>query len=110
MENHSDVSRFLFFTLNVFLLLNQVSAYYCNHDLCREDQYCCGDNLCCDYVYSPWYFWCWWNGRLLPPTQWLSTLTLQRTISASPSTRKRSTDQTFDRFHMLTILVVYYLE
>ncbi|KAF8774657.1 uncharacterized protein LOC129983870 [Argiope bruennichi] len=57
MEIHSDVSRFLFFTLNVFLLLNQVSAYYCNHDLCREDQYCCGDNLCCDYVYSPWYFW-----------------------------------------------------
>ncbi|GFY51878.1 uncharacterized protein TNIN_66131 [Trichonephila inaurata madagascariensis] len=57
MEKYCDVSRFLFFSINVLLLVNQVSAYYCNHDLCRSDQYCCGDNLCCDYVYSPWYFW-----------------------------------------------------
>ncbi|KAG8192633.1 hypothetical protein JTE90_017195 [Oedothorax gibbosus] len=57
MGKHSDVSKFVFFTINVLILLTQVSAYYCNHDLCREDQYCCGDNLCCDYVYSPWYFW-----------------------------------------------------
>ncbi|KAB7500198.1 hypothetical protein Anas_12913 [Armadillidium nasatum] len=30
---------------------------YCEWDLCRSDQYCCGDNTCCDYVYSLWYFW-----------------------------------------------------
>lgn len=35
----------------------QVSAYYCEWDYCQEGQYCCGDNLCCNYVYSPWYFW-----------------------------------------------------
>uniref|UniRef100_T1JH95 Calpain catalytic domain-containing protein n=1 Tax=Strigamia maritima TaxID=126957 RepID=T1JH95_STRMM len=36
---------------------NAVYAYYCEWDQCETDQYCCGDNLCCDYVYSLWYFW-----------------------------------------------------
>lgn len=57
MGSIGDVSRFMLFIIHSFLLVSKVSAYYCNHDLCREDQYCCGDNLCCDYVYSPWYFW-----------------------------------------------------
>ncbi|XP_015904303.1 uncharacterized protein [Parasteatoda tepidariorum] len=57
MGTGGDVSRFILFSINILLLTNQVSAYYCNHDLCKEDQYCCGDNLCCEYVYSPWYFW-----------------------------------------------------
>lgn len=34
-----------------------VSGHYCEWDLCDSEQYCCGDNLCCDYVYSLWYFW-----------------------------------------------------
>ncbi|KAB7500998.1 hypothetical protein Anas_14332 [Armadillidium nasatum] len=33
-----------------------VMSNYCEWDLCRSDQYCCGDNTCCDYVYSLWYF------------------------------------------------------
>lgn len=37
--------------------ISKVTAYYCNHNLCGDEQYCCGDNLCCDYVYSLWYFW-----------------------------------------------------
>lgn len=44
-----------------FILLSScfqvVWGYYCEWDLCGSDQYCCGDNLCCDYVYSLWYFW-----------------------------------------------------
>ncbi|XP_054716283.1 uncharacterized protein LOC129225798 [Uloborus diversus] len=57
MGTVGDVSGFVLFTINILLYVSEVSAYYCNHDLCREDQYCCGDNMCCDYVYSPWYFW-----------------------------------------------------
>ncbi|KAG8237720.1 hypothetical protein J437_LFUL017839 [Ladona fulva] len=35
----------------------KVTAYYCEWDLCGPDQYCCGDNICCNNVYSLWYFW-----------------------------------------------------
>lgn len=34
------------------------SAYYCDHNLCHAvDEYCCGDNLCCEYANSSSYFW-----------------------------------------------------
>lgn len=48
------------FTVWFLLLLSftqEAWAYYCEWDLCGSDQYCCGDNLCCEYVYSLWYFW-----------------------------------------------------
>ena len=33
-------------------------AYYCDHNLCHAaEEYCCGDNLCCDYANSSSYFW-----------------------------------------------------
>ncbi|XP_045619670.1 WW domain-binding protein 1 isoform X1 [Procambarus clarkii] len=38
-------------------LASTVAGHYCEWDLCGSEQYCCGDNLCCDYVYSLWYFW-----------------------------------------------------
>ena len=29
----------------------EVFGYYCDHNFCQiSSQYCCGDNLCCDYV------------------------------------------------------------
>ncbi|CAM1309546.1 Uncharacterised protein g5197 [Pycnogonum litorale] len=42
--------------LTVFNLLS-VNGNYCEYAACKSDQYCCGDDLCCDYVYSLWYFW-----------------------------------------------------
>lgn len=40
------------------LLSAVVDAYYCDHDLCTHEQYCCGDNLCCDYAsWWSWYVW-----------------------------------------------------
>ncbi|XP_071533673.1 uncharacterized protein [Panulirus ornatus] len=38
-------------------LTEKVAGHYCEWDLCGSEQYCCGDNQCCDYVYSLWYFW-----------------------------------------------------
>uniref|UniRef100_A0A0N7ZCE5 Vesicular, overexpressed in cancer, prosurvival protein 1 n=1 Tax=Scylla olivacea TaxID=85551 RepID=A0A0N7ZCE5_SCYOL len=38
-------------------LAGEVAANYCEWDLCGGEQYCCGDNLCCDYVNHHWYFW-----------------------------------------------------
>ena len=33
-------------------------AYYCNHNLCdASNEYCCGDNLCCDYANSSSGLW-----------------------------------------------------
>ncbi|XP_041365612.1 WW domain-binding protein 1-like isoform X2 [Gigantopelta aegis] len=42
-----------------FLSLSQVLAYYCDSKRCNEDEYCCGDNLCCTSykVWELWYFW-----------------------------------------------------
>ncbi|GAB6029048.1 hypothetical protein CHUAL_004834 [Chamberlinius hualienensis] len=39
------------------LCFQMVVGYYCEWDQCGSAQYCCGDNLCCEYVYSLWYFW-----------------------------------------------------
>lgn len=39
-------------------LFHPVAGYYCDHNLCSAtEEYCCGDNLCCDYANSWWYFW-----------------------------------------------------
>ncbi|KAL4222687.1 hypothetical protein ACF0H5_018728 [Mactra antiquata] len=37
-----------------------VSGYYCDNDKCLEDEFCCGENICCvSYkVWELWYFWC----------------------------------------------------
>jgi len=44
--------------LSASFLLSLTSAYYCDHDLCSAtDEYCCGDNLCCDYDSSSSSFW-----------------------------------------------------
>lgn len=45
--------------LLVFLITCRgVAGYYCKHDVCiSPEQYCCGDNLCCDYADSSWYLW-----------------------------------------------------
>lgn len=41
-----------------------VDAYYCDHDLCSPTtEYCCGDNLCCDYA-SSWWSWYLWVSLL----------------------------------------------
>lgn len=48
----------LVFKLFVIICLSRkVAGHYCEWNLCGSEQYCCGDNLCCDYVYSLWYFW-----------------------------------------------------
>ncbi|XP_076067031.1 uncharacterized protein LOC143040220 [Oratosquilla oratoria] len=38
-------------------LSHKVLGNYCEWNICGSEQYCCGDNQCCDYVYSLWYFW-----------------------------------------------------
>ncbi|KAK3849983.1 hypothetical protein Pcinc_043284 [Petrolisthes cinctipes] len=43
--------------LTIFCLTGKAWCDYCEWDLCGGDQYCCGDNQCCDYVYKHWYFW-----------------------------------------------------
>lgn len=57
MENLVDVSKLVMLLFYVLANVPAITAYYCDHDLCEDDQYCCGDNLCCEYVYSLWYFW-----------------------------------------------------
>ncbi|KAK3093297.1 hypothetical protein FSP39_013800 [Pinctada imbricata] len=39
--------------------LKLVEGYYCNSDECAENEYCCGDGICCvSYtVWELWYFW-----------------------------------------------------
>ncbi|CAG0918080.1 unnamed protein product [Notodromas monacha] len=34
-----------------------VEPYYCEFGQCGNDEYCCGKNLCCTYVYRMWYPW-----------------------------------------------------
>ena len=44
--------------LAILVTRQGVLGYYCRHDVCiSPDQYCCGDNLCCDYANSSWYLW-----------------------------------------------------
>ena len=33
-------------------------CYYCDHNYCLEGQFCCGDNVCCDYVNKELWFTC----------------------------------------------------
>ncbi|KAH7645396.1 uncharacterized protein LOC124499733 [Dermatophagoides farinae] len=36
-----------------------VHAYYCDNDYCNSEQFCCGENICCDYVNNTiWHFIC----------------------------------------------------
>ncbi|XP_020611561.1 uncharacterized protein LOC110050037 [Orbicella faveolata] len=32
-------------------------TYYCGHDWCNYNEYCCGDDVCCDYLTGYWYIW-----------------------------------------------------
>ncbi|CAH1155520.1 unnamed protein product [Phaedon cochleariae] len=34
-----------------------VAADYCEFGLCDENQYCCGENKCCQKTVEMWYFW-----------------------------------------------------
>lgn len=36
--------------------VKQTFGYYCDHDFCAAEQYCCGENRCCDYISSPFWF------------------------------------------------------
>lgn len=34
-------------------------AYYCDDNLCSNEQFCCGENICCNYVNNTiWHFIC----------------------------------------------------
>ncbi|KAI8789734.1 uncharacterized protein LOC106058541 [Biomphalaria glabrata] len=46
-------------TLLLFFV-DSVYSYYCDNDKCTEEEYCCGDNMCCPSykVWDLWYFWC----------------------------------------------------
>ncbi|XP_005101933.1 uncharacterized protein LOC101846973 [Aplysia californica] len=48
----------IFYTLT--LNVKSVEAYYCDNDRCTEEEYCCGDNVCCPSykVLDLWYLWC----------------------------------------------------
>ncbi|CAG2165267.1 unnamed protein product [Oppiella nova] len=38
-------------SLALIWCVSPVFGYYCDHNFCQiSSQYCCGDNLCCDYV------------------------------------------------------------
>ena len=45
----------------ISLIYNQIAFvynYYCNHNLCSPQEFCCGDNICCIYSNYYWtYFW-----------------------------------------------------
>ncbi|XP_060605378.1 WW domain binding protein VOPP1-like [Ruditapes philippinarum] len=47
---------FVYFTC----LFESVRGYYCDNDKCLEEEFCCGENICCvSYkVWELWYFWC----------------------------------------------------
>lgn len=32
-------------------------SYYCRSDWCNYNEYCCGDDICCDYLTGYWYIW-----------------------------------------------------
>lgn len=31
--------------------------HYCHDDWCNYNEYCCGDDICCDYLTGYWYIW-----------------------------------------------------
>lgn len=57
IEVKNTMTASLLKLLALVCLSRKVSGHYCEYDLCDSEQYCCGDNICCDYVYSLWYFW-----------------------------------------------------
>ncbi|XP_052801983.1 uncharacterized protein LOC128232458 [Mya arenaria] len=46
-----------------FSLCDSVLCYYCDNDKCLEDQFCCGENICC-VSYKVWELWYFWLGIL----------------------------------------------
>lgn len=48
------------FLLFVSSFITTVQSYYCDNDKCLEEEFCCGENICCvSYkVWELWYFWC----------------------------------------------------
>ncbi|KAH9503221.1 hypothetical protein Btru_068498 [Bulinus truncatus] len=44
----------------LLIFVDSVHSYYCDNDKCTEEEYCCGDNMCCPSykVWDLWYFWC----------------------------------------------------
>lgn len=39
------------------LIIHPVHSNYCDHNLCSSNEYCCGENLCCNYTNWTYYFW-----------------------------------------------------
>ncbi|KAK3588139.1 hypothetical protein CHS0354_012197 [Potamilus streckersoni] len=56
-----DVGK-LFILVSFFL--KTVFGYYCDSDRCLEDEYCCGENICC-VSYKVWELWYFWFGIFL---------------------------------------------
>ncbi|XP_052096136.1 vesicular, overexpressed in cancer, prosurvival protein 1-like [Mytilus californianus] len=50
----------MFWVSFAHFLIDLVEGYYCDSERCLENEYCCGDNICCvSYtVWELWYFWC----------------------------------------------------
>ncbi|KAG5881706.1 hypothetical protein JTB14_006564 [Gonioctena quinquepunctata] len=46
----------IFCVLHLYAV-NRVTADYCEFGTCNEDQYCCGENKCCEKTVEVWYFW-----------------------------------------------------
>ncbi|XP_063923615.1 uncharacterized protein LOC135137803 isoform X2 [Zophobas morio] len=57
----SKFNHFFVFVLTAVFTKNATAAkavsYYCEFGTCETEQYCCGDNKCCDKLLDLWYFW-----------------------------------------------------
>ena len=51
-----DSTRLLINLFIITILVSQAQSYYCDHDVCNSDQFCCGDNVCCLYLNDHWAF------------------------------------------------------
>jgi len=59
-EMHRGISRtFAILWLSFAWSLPLTDAYYCDDNLCSPEQFCCGENICCNYVNGTiWRFIC----------------------------------------------------
>ena len=39
------------------VMYNEILNVYLNPFRCNAGEYCCGEDLCCDYLTGYWYFW-----------------------------------------------------
>ncbi|XP_031564649.1 WW domain binding protein 1-like [Actinia tenebrosa] len=40
-----------------WMFIKNVDGYHCHPDWCNYNEYCCGDDMCCDYLTGYWYIW-----------------------------------------------------